>query len=253
MHVVSSPVFHHPRLRRLAHGAVLGLPVFLGYLPIGMAFGILARNAGFSVAQAVLCSALALSGAGQFVGLSLVVSGADLLAILITTGIINLRYVLFGATLSPWMRRMTMPTQAALAFFVTDETFAVDVNDLRGGSASATSMLGVGVVSWAGWVGGTLVGAVASGLIGDPTTWGVDFAMAAMFTALLVAMATDARQWAVAGISAALALLLMLVTPGKWFIIIASVGAAAIGAAVWRDEPTDLPGETLLDERGAAR
>jgi 4-azaleucine resistance transporter AzlC len=219
---------------RFVRGARLGLPIFLGYVPVGAAFGILARTSGFSVGQAVACSGLVLAGAGQFVGLSLLNTGSGLIAMLIGTAVINLRYVLFGAAISPYLRRSRLPMQAALAFSLTDETFAVNVADHQEGRADEVSMAGVGAIAWAGWVGGTAVGALLGALVGDPAAWGVGFAMPAMYTALLVAQATERRFVLVGLLAAALALAFAAVLPGKWFIVAASMVAATVGAVVSR-------------------
>ncbi len=222
------------RRRRFIRGVRLGSPIFLGYVPIGTAFGILARSAGFSPVQAVSCSALVLAGAGQFVGLSLMQAQASLATVVLATGIINLRYVLFGAALTPYVRDVCAPAQAALAFSLTDETFAINVQDAREGRADTASMLGVGAVSWTGWVSGTAIGALLTGLITDPSRWGVGFAMPAMFTALLVAQASERRYVVIGGLAGALALGLSFVLPGKWFVIGATVAAATAGTAVYR-------------------
>jgi 4-azaleucine resistance transporter AzlC len=224
-----------PALRdRLLRGARLGLPIFLGYVPVGTAFGMLARTSGFTIVEAVACSGLVLAGAGQFVALSLMNSGAGLAAVLIATGVINLRYVLFGAAVAPYLRDTPLPVQASLAFSLTDETFAVNIADHQQGRADEASMAGVGAVSWIGWVAGTLVGAALGGLVGDPARWGVGFAMPAMFTALLVAQVVDRRHLAIGAFAAVLALVFALLLPGKWFVVAAAVGAATAGAVIYR-------------------
>ncbi len=235
---MSSPTSQQPACpsarERLWRGVRLGFPIFLGYVPVGAAFGILARSWGFTSAQAVTCSATALAGAGQFIGLSLMYGGASIATVLLATTVVNLRYVLFGATLSPYLRGNAMPTQLWLAFSLTDETFAVNIDDNRRGLADAASMAGVGIVAWTGWVLGTGLGALGGSAIGDPTRWGVDFAMPAMFTALLVAQIEGRRHLAVAALAAVLAVGFMLVLPGKWYIIAASIVAAFVGAVAER-------------------
>jgi 4-azaleucine resistance transporter AzlC len=223
-----------PRSARFVRGLKLGLPILLGYAPVGMAFGILADGLGFTPLQAAACSATALAGAGQFIGLALMKSGATALAVVAATTVVNLRYVLFGAALSPHMSRIPLGGQALLAFTLTDETFAVNINDHRSGTADAWSMAGVGAVAWTGWVAGTVLGALAAGLIGDPGQWGVQFAMPAMFTALLVAQAEDRRHVAVGVLAAALTLAFMLVLPGRWYVVATPMVAAAVAAVVYR-------------------
>jgi 4-azaleucine resistance transporter AzlC len=209
-------------------GARLGLPIFLGYVPVGAAFGLAATAAGFTVAQATACSALVLAGAGQFIGLAALTASGSLAAALIATAVVNLRYVLFAATISPHLRTVPRWHQALLAFTLTDETFAINIGDARAGRAERFSMLGVGAVSWVGWTLGTLLGAAAGSAIGDPSKWGVDFAMPAMFVALLVGQITGRRELIAGALSAATALALSLVLPGQWPVVVAAVAAATV-------------------------
>ncbi|MDP2401620.1 MAG: AzlC family ABC transporter permease [Actinomycetota bacterium] len=216
------------------------MPIFLGYMPVGAAFGVIATGIGFSLAQAVTCSATALAGAGQFIALSQMRAGEGLFAVLAATTVVNLRYVLFGATMSPYLRGLTLPRQAALAFTLTDETFAVNISDRRQGLSTGWSMVGVGAVAWVGWVLGTALGAGAAAVIGDPSRWGVDFAMPAMFTALLVALAEDRRHILVGLLAGVIALALPALSSvgveisSAWFIIIASMGAATVATVAFR-------------------
>jgi len=218
--------------RGFLRGARLGIPIFLGYLPIGAAFGIVANASGFTVLQAASCSALALAGAGQFIGLSLYDAGAGLAAIITATSVVNLRYVLFGATVTSHLKGIPFWKQSALAYTLTDETFAINVSDLRTGHATPASMAGVGMMAFVSWVLGTTLGAGAASVIGDPSRWGVDFAMPAMFTALLVGSIEDRQHLVAAVIAAVLALILSSVLPGSWFLIAASMGAATVAAVI---------------------
>lgn len=229
---------------QFVRGVKLGTPIFLGYMPVGAAFGIIATSIGFTVAQAVVCSATALAGAGQFIALAQMRAGEGLFAVLAATTVVNLRYVLFGATMSTYLKGLTLPRQAALAFTLTDETFAVNISDRRGGLSTGWSMAGVGAVAWTGWVLGTALGAGAAGLIGDPSRWGVDFAMPAMFTALFVALAEDRRHVLVGALAGVITLalpalsILGLEVSNAWFIVIASTTAAGIGALLYGDSET---------------
>ena len=217
-----------------ARGVRLGLPIFLGYMPVGAAFGVVARDLGFSPLQAIVCSATALAGAGQLIALQLIGAGASVVAVVLTTAVVNLRYVLFGAAMSPHVSRVNLPAQAFLAFTLTDETFAVNIDDHRRSLATARSMAGVGAIAWTGWVLGTALGAIAAGAIGDPTRFGVQFAMPAMFTALLVAQAEDRRHVLTALLAAAIAIVLMLLLPDPWYLIAAPMIAATVATAVTR-------------------
>jgi 4-azaleucine resistance transporter AzlC len=217
----------------MLRGSRLGMPVLLGYLPVGAAFGLAATAAGFSVVQAVACSALVIAGAGQFIGLAALASG-NLAAALVATGVVNLRYLLFSATMAPYLSDVPRWQQGLLAFTLTDETFAINVADAREGRADAYSMLGVGAVAWFGWTFGTLVGGLAGSAIGDPDAWGVGFAMPAMFVALLVGQLTGRRELAAAGLAAVAALACAAVLPGQWPVVAAAVVAATVMAVTER-------------------
>ena len=229
----AGPDARHRTRAEFLRGVKLGTPVLLGYIPIAIAFGVLARTAGLSIFQTIACSMLVFAGSGQFIAIAMIGVGASAPSILITTAVLNLRHILFGATLQPYLRHVPLWEQAVLAAGVTDESFAVNVTDLRGGSRSAASVMGVEFVSWSGWQIGTIIGAVATGLVGDPSRLGLGFAMAAMFTALLVATAEDRRHVIVAAIACCLAVAFMLVLPSQWSIVATAVVAAAIGAVVF--------------------
>lgn len=223
-----------PPRARFVRGLKLGLPIFLGYAPIGAAFGIVARGLGFTPLQAAICSGTALAGAGQLIALQLMGAGAGAAAVVFTTAIVNLRYVLFGAAMSQHVTGMSLPRQAFLAFTLTDETFAVNIDDSRRGTADFASRAGVGVIAWTGWVLGSAAGALAAGAIGDPTRFGVQFAMPAMFTALLVAQAEDRTHVLTALVAALCAIGLMLVLPDPWYLIVAPILAATAATVVSR-------------------
>lgn len=216
------------RTARFMRGVRLGMPVFLGYVPIGLAFGVIATTAGFSVLQAFACSAFVFAGSGQFVAAKLLRDGAGIATVLIATGVLNLRHILFGATVAPYLHRTPRRLQLPIAFMLTDEVFAVNITDLQAGTADDYSMIGSGITAWTGWVLGGSIGAAAATLIGDPTKWGVEFAMPAMFTALLVAQVTSRRRAIAAAVAAVSSLGLSLVLPGAW----PAIGAAMLAATV---------------------
>jgi 4-azaleucine resistance transporter AzlC len=216
---------------RFLRGVRLGMPVFLGYMPLGMAFGLMAVAAGFTVAQATACSALVIAGAGQYLAVRMIAAGG-LVTTLIATGVVNLRYLLFSATMAPHVQEVPRWQQGLLAFTLTDETFAINAADAREGRADGFSMLGVGAISWVGWTLGSLIGSLAGSAIGDPNAWGVGFALPAMFTALLVGQLTGRREYIAAGLAAVVALAMSLFIPRDWALVSAAIVAATVMTVV---------------------
>lgn len=237
-------------------GAQLGFPIFLGYFPVGMAFGILAVQQGFSPFLAILCSATSFAGAGQFIALSMMLATGSVTATLFANAVVNLRYILFAASLSPYVKRFKFLQLFYVGLTLTDESFAVNTSDLREKKASFASMAGVGFIAWIGWVSGTVLGSYSANLIGDPTRFGIDFAMAAMFSALLIALAENWHHLLAAAIAAALVLMLALlngfgilaVNPNL-FMVIGSLGAATIASILFKkDEAFPDEAEMLVSE-----
>ena len=87
--------------QELHQGIREAFPIALGYLPLGFAFGVLARDAGLSIIQCVSMSALCLTGAGQFIAIGMSKSGGSLIAIILTNILVNLRYALFATPRCP--------------------------------------------------------------------------------------------------------------------------------------------------------
>ena len=103
-----------------------GLPIGLGYLAVSFSFGILAVKSGLSAWQATLISMLNVTSAGQFAGLTIMISGGSLLEIIISQFVINLRYSLMSISMSQHIdKSMNLPKKLFFGEFHTDEIFAV--------------------------------------------------------------------------------------------------------------------------------
>ncbi|MCL2818585.1 MAG: AzlC family ABC transporter permease [Actinomycetia bacterium] len=239
--VIAAPV-HDGTSADFSRGMKLGMPIFLGYLPVGTAFGILANQYGFSLLAALVCSGTALAGAGQFIALATLAAGGNAVTALIACAVVNLRYVLFSATLSPYVSSIRLGPLSWIAYTLTDESFAINTADMRSGKCSARSMAGVGLIAYIGWLLGTALGWMFGTWIGDPTRFGIDFAMAAMFSALFVALAENTKQVLCGILAGTLVCGLWFASRAgvaidqNWFIIIASLAAATIALFIFKDD-----------------
>ncbi|MCL2680273.1 MAG: AzlC family ABC transporter permease [Coriobacteriia bacterium] len=241
-------------MKQFFAGLRSGFPIFLGYLPVGLAYGILACNYGFTPLQAVLASALALSGVGQFVALTTLVLSESVAASVLASTIVNLRYILFSATLSPHLQGLKYRTLAWIGFSTTDEAFAINSAEIRELRASPSSMMGVGAIGWIGWIFGTTLGTVGAQFLGDLSAFGIYFAMPAMYAALFVALASNRKQVYCGLIAALIALTLYGLTrlglglEIYWFTVITALVAATIAVLIFKDSDDSVPTEAACAE-----
>lgn len=213
----------------LLQGVQAALPIVLGYLPLGFAYGVLAREAGFSLWETVLMSILVYAGSGQFIAVSLFSSGVAAVAIIFTVFLVNLRHLLFSASFAPHLRRFNPAFLALLAAQITDETFAVAISHYSSHKAQLPYHFGLNLTAHSSWVLASLLGGLTGDLIGDPSRYGFNFALPAMFIILLVMQLKDKKTFLVAGLAAAFSITIASIWPGNWNIIVATVLAATLG------------------------
>lgn len=205
------------------------LPVILGYLPIGFAFGILANKAGISTFNTMAMSLLVYAGSAQLIAVELFSADISPTSIIITTFIVNLRHMLMSAALSPYLRGWPRPLIALFSYELTDETFGVHSVRFPKGEAQPVETLMINLLSQAGWVTGTFLGIAAGGLIADVKPFGLDYALPAMFIALLVFQIQGKVHAAVAAFGGALSIGLLMAGVDQWNVILATLLAATFG------------------------
>jgi 4-azaleucine resistance transporter AzlC len=106
------------------------LPVVFGYLPVGVAFGVLARNVGLTPSEVGLMSLLVYAGASQFLAIEMIFKGMTWLPIVLATFFINLRHLLMSSTLSLYLKNSRFPLLGFVSAQLTDESFAVAISNL---------------------------------------------------------------------------------------------------------------------------
>ena len=104
------------------------LPLMLGVFPFGLAYGIFAQSMGLTPGETILMSLTVFAGAAQFISLPMFAAGAGLMMISLTTLLINLRHLLMGASLAPYMEKLPFAWKAFLCFGMADETYAVAIS-----------------------------------------------------------------------------------------------------------------------------
>lgn len=216
-------------------GVVAGFPVAIGVAGYGVVFGVVANRAGLSVAEAAIMSATVLAGAAQLVAVGLWADPLPVVAIVTTTAVVNLRYVLMGASLRPWFRQLSPTAAYTSVFFFADENWALTMATLREGSRYGAFLLGSGVVLWALWIVSTIAGATAGDLIGDPERFGLDFVVTALFLTLAAGFwegTESIAPWSVAG---AVSIVAYTLLPGEWYILCGALAGATIEVVITDD------------------
>lgn len=210
------------------------LPFAVSAFAYAIGFGALARTAGLTIAETSLMSALVFAGASQFAALPLLAAAAAPATIIATTAAINLRHLLMGASLTRVLQGLSRPLLAAVAFGLSDETYALVMSRAQRQRLFAGYVLGSFLAIYVGWNGGTALGAALGALIGPPERYGLDFAVTAVFIALLTFFLEGRPGWAVLGVAAAISIVGMLLLPGNSHLIAAGLGGSLVGAALER-------------------
>lgn len=183
--------------------------MLVGALPFGIIFGTLAVSSGLSAGATLAMSALVFAGSAQFIAVGLIASGAGLLVILLTTLIVNLRHLLYSASLLPYVRDLSQRWRVPLAFWLTDESYAVAHRYYLDPNAALEYkhwyFLGSCMAMYSNWFACTLVGVVLGSTLPGMADWGLDFAMVATFIGIVVPLLRTRPMLVAALVAAAVA------------------------------------------------
>ncbi|GGM75265.1 4-azaleucine resistance transporter AzlC [Halarchaeum rubridurum] len=218
----------------LGAGVRQSTPIALGVFTYGIVFGVLARQSSLGLSEAVLMSASVFAASAQFVVLDLWKSPLPVIAIVVTTVAVNLRHLLMGASIQPWLKRLTPRKTYGMLYFLNDESWGLTMRARSNGENDAAFLLGSGLIVFIAWISSTALGVSIGGLIQNPARYGLDMAFIAVCIALLAGV-WDGREDAVpVGIAALVALVSSVVVSGNWYIIVGGLTGSIAG--VVRDE-----------------
>ena len=228
-------------MNEFIRGIKKGFPICLGYIPVSFTFGLIAVKMGFNPLEATIISMTNMASAGQFAGIRLIEGGAPYIELVITTFVINLRYMLMSLSLSQKVASdMPFYKRAVMAFCITDEVFALAA--MEKDDVSFPFFGGLMTTPIAGWTLGTFLGAVASSLLSPMLQGCFGIALYCMFIAIIIPPARKGRKVASAVVVSALLSCLFKYVPGinvlsksgggGWAIIVAAILGAAICASI---------------------
>ncbi len=234
--------------REFFGGVLAGVPIALGYLSVSFAFGISAVRAGLSCLEASAISLSCLTSAGQVAGVDIIASGGTLLEMAAVQFTINLRYALMGISLSQNLHKsFTLPHRLIAAYGITDEIFAVC--SVREQPLTPAFMYGAVMISTAGWITGTFVGAFAGSALPEAVTSALGIVIYGMFIAIIVPAAKkNAGVLFAALLAAAVSVGCRHFAPkisSGFTVIICALAASAAAAALFprADEEEQVSGE----------
>jgi len=195
------------------------VPIALASATFGASFGVLARASHMGRLAPIVMSATTFAGSAQFAATSVLKEGGGLAAAITAAVLLNARYAAISISVSSIFRgpRWRRLVESQL---IVDESWAI--SSKGDGRFDRGMLVGAGAVLYVAWTGGTTIGALAGGAIGDPNRLGLDAAFPALFFALLLPQLRE--RWAVAAAlgGAAIALILLPFTPPGVPIIVAA-------------------------------
>jgi 4-azaleucine resistance transporter AzlC len=216
------------------HGLRDTLPFMFGSIPFGILFGTLAIAYGLTVSSTMAMSLTVFSGSAQFIAIKLVHEGSTLLVIWFATLVLNLRHLLYAATLVDHVRPLSQAWRFPLAAFLTDETFAVMERRYRtqGGGKNAhwyyiASCAGM-YVNWQFW---TFIGVTVGQNYPEVQDWGLEFAVVVTFIGIVVPLLTSMPYWA-AAVTAGLVAVIANPLPYKLGLMLAALAGIVVGVAL---------------------
>ena len=205
------------------------LPLLIGVAPFGMIYGVLALNAGLTPAPAQMMSSIVFAGSAQFITAQLVRDAVPGLVIVLTIAVVNLRHLLYSASIAPYVRSLPMRWKLLLSYLLTDEAYAVTILHYEQGESNPSGhwfFLGAGLALWTCWQMCTALGILLGATL--PEAWPLDFALPITFIALIMPALKD-RPATAAALSAGIVALLAYGLPYKLGLMLAGVLGIVVG------------------------
>ena len=214
----------------LLDGVRAGLPIMLGYVPIGIAYAVMARQAGLTVGQTCLMSITVYAGASQMMAAGMLAEHGAFLAIVLATFVLNLRHIIMSTCVMHRMEPTSLPLRLLAAFGVTDESFALFTTG-TGKSRSVFFFLGIHAAIYLSWNLGTLLGALAMDLLPPLLTASLGISLYAMFISILTPDLPGNGKLALLVLLTALCnTLLCRVIASSWALIVSTLLCAFVGS-----------------------
>ena len=214
------------------------LPILLGVIPFGLTTGIAIVQTHIDPRDGIVMSVLVYSGAALLVALQLIQANAPVVVTIVSALMVNLRFLMYSASLSPYLKHLPRQWRALLAYLLSDQAYAVSIPHFEHHTTPNQShwyFLGAAVTMWVAWQGSLLLGMVVG--VSLPTSWSLDFTVPLTFLALAVPNIRD-KPTAVAAFSAGLITILLNSVPYRIGTVVAAVIGIGLGTFVEGEKST---------------
>jgi 4-azaleucine resistance transporter AzlC len=215
-------------------GARATLPVLLAVIPFGIITGVAMVASGIPPAIAMLMSILVFAGASMVASAQLLASSAPIIVVIVTTLVINLRFMMYSASLRTHFAHAPLKQRLTVAYLTADNVYALVLNRFAehpGDPGKFAYFLGAGVLVWAVWQAAVLAGILIGA--GVPPAWRLEFAAPLAFIALSIPFLRD-RATVIAALAAGIAVVVFQDVPLRLNIILAAATGIAAGLAFAR-------------------
>ena len=212
------------------------IPLLIGVFPFGLIYGVLAISSGLSVPAAQMMSSIVFAGSAQFIAAQLVHEAAPAVVIVLTIAVVNLRHMLYSASLAPYLSSLSMLWKVLLSYFLTDEAYAPTIIHYEEKGLTPSShwfLLGAGFALWFTWQVSTAIGIFLGSAV--PESWSLDFALPLTFIAMVMPVLKN-RPAILAALSAGIVALLAYSLPYKLGLILAALIGIAVGTFLEKKE-----------------
>jgi 4-azaleucine resistance transporter AzlC len=227
------------RQQALLAGARACIPLAPGVLLFGMVCGAAAAGVGLTTGQSFALSWMVFAGSSQIVATQLFAAGAPGWVIVLTGWVVNLRFMMYSATLAQQFRGESRRSRWLAGYLLTDQAFGVALARVLDGRRDIPWFyLGLAATIWLLWQAASLAGIFLGARV--PANWSMDFVVALTFIGVLAPLLRN-RAMAAAAASGGLTSVL-LVLPLKLNLMAAALIGAAVGIAMEKLWPTSRPG-----------
>ncbi len=203
------------------------IPVLTGYLFIGIAFGVMYAEKGYSFLWAILMSVMVYAGSGQYLAVNFFVPGISFLQVIFLTFMVNVRHVFYGVSLLEKFNRVGKK-RWYMIFALTDETYSLlCTTKIPKGVEEDKFLFAISVLDHGYWVLGSAIGAIAGTLL-PISSEGIEFAMTALFVVIFIEQWMEKKNRIPELVGVAVAIVALLIFGADRFVLPAMLAIVAL-------------------------